>query len=120
MGRRSFFKIAIVAIVGFFGTKVGASQSIKLRPGQLWWDKDCCWTSGWKEAQKICLLLSADTEVFQNERISFWSVAEFYWCTDSYMGAPIRKFTEEEVRKMYYVGDVKQIKGFGQDKQESI
>lgn len=111
--RRSFFRTISGSFAGLcLGVKVFASPD-KLWPGQVWWDKDCCWTNGWQEAKKIGILLSADEETFwDGERVLLWKVAEFDWCSDDYMGAHIRKFTEGEVRKMYLIGNISQIKDF--------
>lgn len=88
-------------------------QAEKLHPGQVWWDKDCCWTSGWKEAEVIWVLLSAETErCWDGEQICWWSAAQFYWSGDGWFGAPVKKLIEPEIRKMYYIGGLEKIKNF--------
>lgn len=79
-------------------------------PGQIWWDKDRKWTGGSDYLNMIHVVLGGDRESMNEPMV--WKLAEFMWCRDGYCGAPIREFHSDEVKKMYLVGNLSDIKKF--------
>lgn len=71
---------------------------MNLAPGQLWIDVDKIYSDSM--AKVIFLLLSADYE----GELYVWSAAQFHYHSPGFSGAFVRKFTEEEIRKMSYAG----------------
>ncbi len=88
------------------------SQPWNLDPGQVWHDKDHKWDDGAVNLVGFYILLSKDLDYANpKDRTRYWETAIFFRCSDSFMGARIRKFTEEEIRVMYYVDNLDAIVG---------
>jgi hypothetical protein len=88
--------------------EIKSESPISLEPGQLWWDERRCWCDGSESIDAVFLILSADREL----GLYFYRCAMFMWCRDGYCGADDHKFTEDEVRRMTYVGNIASIKSF--------
>lgn len=78
--------------------------------GQVWHDKHHKWAYGANDLDFVHVILSADYK--KGSDIYYWTTAQFMWTTDGYCGAQIRKFTEDELRMMVCVGDIKDIINF--------
>lgn len=80
---------------------------MELKVGQVWYDVDHVWTNGSHELDIVHVVLSADMEGGKY----YWSTANFIWISDGigFSGAYIRKFTEEEIMKMRYIGNLDSI-----------
>ena len=72
-------------------------KAMELKPGQIWVGK--CLTSYEPNLWFAYVLLSADKE----DGIYWWSAAEFMKGT---FGAQIRKFTEDEIKKLEWFGNI--------------
>ena len=68
-----------------------------LEPGQIWVGD--CLSSYEPELWFVYVLLSADEE----DGIKWWSAADFM---KGVFGAQVRKFTEDEIRKLNYSGHI--------------
>ena len=76
--------------------------------GSLWHDKDHKWTDGADNLNMVHVVLSAD----QEDDLFLYKTACFMWCSASYCGADIRKFTKDELQLMYCVGNIESIINF--------
>lgn len=79
---------------------------VELKPGQIWAAR--CLSSYEPNLWFIYVLLSADTDKSlslpeDKEDILWWTAAEFM---KGVYGAPVHKFTEEEIRKLEYQGQL--------------
>ena len=86
---------------------------MKIKPGDLFWDKNRDWCDGAKDLDVCYLVLSAD----QEGALYLYRCAFFMWACGSYSGAHDRFFTEDEVLKMELVGNISDIKSFDKEKQ---
>lgn len=88
--------------------------------GQVYWDKDNVWTHGAIDLKCIHIVLSYDYN--KNLGKDAYQTCSYVWIDSSnHYGIPrLHELTEEELLKMYLVGDIKQVKAFGEEKQEWI
>lgn len=70
----------------------------KLEPGQIWTGD--CLSSYEPNFQFVYVLLSAKTEKGDEEKDRLWWSAAVF--TNKFYGAPVKKFTEDEIRKLSY------------------
>lgn len=81
-----------------------------ITPGQIWWDKDRKWCDGSDSLNMIHVVLSGDRN--EGNKQFYWKLAQFMWCSDGYCGAPIREFTDKEIKMMQLIGNLSDIKKF--------
>ena len=77
-----------------------------IRIGSLWYDKDHKWCDGSDTIDLVHLVLSADKETIWGQVFYLYKTAVFLWSSPGYCGAHMRKFTEDELRLMYEVGNI--------------
>jgi hypothetical protein len=83
-------------------------EMMQLEIGQLWWDEFHKCTDGSDTIDVVNLIISAD----QEGDLYIYKCAFFMWAGKGYCGAPIRGFTEEEIKQMTLVGNISEIKSF--------
>ena len=119
--RRPFLKSLVAGLLGVLGLSLSskASESLpasdrdKIRPGDLFWDKDRVFTGGSQTLNMVHIVLSAD---WTDDGEEYWILARFMWLGPGYSrysGANTREFTDAEVLRMTRVGNIADIKSFG-------
>lgn len=103
-----------------FGTVGGKPISPKaLSPGQIWCG--VCLTSHEPNFVFNYVILSADND---KDGKYWWSAAEFcyssHWTWGNFFGAAVRKFAEEEIRQLEYVGCIPDCKSLSDAKRRGM